>query len=440
MEEIFRAAVEAVEPGRLVRQTLERSAEGISLRGSEQSSFVRWNAIRNICLVGGGKAGRPMGEAAIGILGEKIKAGVLAVPRGKGGESGPVRFVEAGHPFPDGGSREAAEEMLRILAVAGEEDLVVALLSGGGSSMISLPADGISPADKDETSRLLMNAGADISEINTVRKLLSRVKGGRMALAAVPARVFALLLSDVPGDDPSVIASGPFSPDTTISGNALEIVARRGILAMLPNPVRSRLESGAAGNLPDAPKPGDRAFDRVSCAVVGSNRAALEAACAAAKRPGSADVRVLPGFLRGEARLCARDFVSELKRASASAPPGREIVLIAGGETAVTVRGGGKGGRCQEFALSAAIEMAGESALAVLCAGTDGIDGPTGAAGAYADGKTCARAASIGLSPAEKLENNDAYPFFAALSDLAVTGATGTNVADIAIGLVSDYR
>lgn len=436
LEELFRAAVAAVDPARLVLRALSRSPEGITLSAGEVSAVARWDSIRSVYLVGGGKAGRAMGEAAAGILGEKVVAGAIAVPRGNGGAAGIVRFVEASHPYPDEGSRESAGEMLRLLSAAEEEDLVVALLSGGGSAMICAPAAGISLANKREATRLLLQAGADIGEINAVRKHISRVKGGGMARAAHPARVFALLLSDVPGDDPSVVASGPFSPDPTAFEDVVEILVRREIHNRLPESVRARLDAGLAGTVPETPKPGDPAFDRIACAVVGSNRTALEAASAAAKREGTGSVRILPGFLRGEARECARGFVAELRKASASAPPGSAAVLIAGGESAVTVRASGKGGRCQEFALSAAIEIDGEEGVAVLCAGTDGVDGPTDAAGAFADGSTCSRAAALGLSPGGHLENNDAFPFFRALSDLLVTGPTGTNVADIAVGWV----
>ena len=288
--------MDAVEPGRLVRQALARSAGGIALSGSGASAFARWDSIRSVCLVGGGKAGRAMGEAAAGILGEKVKAGILAVPRGQGGISGAVRFLEAGHPYPDGGSVGSAEAMLRLLSEAGERDLVVALLSGGGSAMIAAPPAGIPLADKEEVTRLLLRAGADIAEINAVRKHLSRVKGGLMARAAHPERILAFLLSDVPGDDPSVIASGLFSPEPTTYGDAMEVLSRRGILAGIPGSVRAHLESGIAGNAAETPKPGDPVFSRVTCAVVGSNRSALEAAAAAAKRPGIAYVLTLPGF------------------------------------------------------------------------------------------------------------------------------------------------
>lgn len=438
LKELFLGAVAAVEPGSLVRRALALtvSGDGISLSAGGERFLAGRESVRNVYVVGGGKAGRAMAEAAAEILGDRIARGAVAVPHGKGGATGRVRLIEAGHPFPDDGSREAAEEMLSILSAAGGEDLVVALLSGGGSAMISLPPDGVTLADKEEAARLLMRSGADIADVNTVRKRISMVKGGQMARAAHPARVLTLVLSDVPGDDPSVVASGPFSPDPATHGDAMKIVSGRGILGRLPASVRARIESANAGAVPETPKPGDPLFDRVESAVVGSNRNALEAAAAlAAKRDGIAEVRILPGFLRGEARKCAAGFAAVLRKASESVPRGGVAVIIAGGETTVTVRGGGKGGRCQEFALSAAIELQGEKGVALLCAGTDGADGPTDAAGAFADGSTCGRAEAQGISPRRHLDDNDSYPFFRALSDLLFTGPTGTNVADIAVGL-----
>lgn len=440
LEKIFRVAVAAVEPGGLVRKALRRSSSGLSLEAGGVSTALGWEGLRNIYLVGGGKAGRTMGEAAREILGDRIAAGVVAVPPGGGGEEGSVRFVEAGHPFPDAGSRRGAMEILSLLSGTGEEDLVIALISGGGSAMLSAPPQGVSPADKEDVVRMMLRSGADIAELNTVRKHLSLVKGGRMAKAAHPAHVFALLLSDVPGDDPSVIASGPFSPDPTTYADAQKVLIQRRICAEIPLAARAHIESGMSGRTPETPKPGDPVFGRVACAVIGSNRYALEAAKAAAEREGAAVVRILPGFLRGEARECARAFVSELRATSVSLPVGRIAVLAAGGETTVTVHGKGRGGRNQEFALAAAIELDGEEGIAVMSGGTDGIDGPTDAAGAYIRGDTCARARAAGLVPRDHLAGNDSYPFFRVLSDLVETGPTGTNVTDIAIGAVAGVQ
>lgn len=435
LEKMFLAGVGAVEPAQLVRRALRRGAEGIALVAPGASGFVRWDAVRRIFLIGGGKGGRAMGEAAV--LEGKVAAGAIAVPRRAGGSAGCVRFIESGHPLPDGGSREAAQAMLDLLSPAGEDDLVIALISGGGSAMISAPPVGVSPADKEAVFRLMLRSGADIAEFNTVRRHLSRVKGGLLARAAHPARAWVLLLSDVPGDDPSVIASGPFSPDQTTYGEAMEVLVRRGLFEAIPDASRAYFEAGVAGAVPETPKPGDPIFERVACAVIGSNRVALEAAAAAAREDGVECVHVLPGYLRGEARECARTFVAGLRKAAEGIPPGKSVVLVAGGETTVTVRGEGSGGRNQEFALAAAIEMDGEQGMVVLSCGTDGVDGPTDAAGAFADGTTCARAAALGLSPRSCLEGNDAYPFFRALSDLVFTGPTGTNVMDIAVGIAA---
>ena len=432
---LFLAAVASVDPARLVRGALHRDADGISLSVGGARSTLPWSSVDRIILVGGGKAGRPMARAAASALEGKVAAGAIAVPKGEGGTLDAVRLIETGHPLPDEGSREAAQAMLQLVSRAGENDLVVALISGGGSAMISAPPEGVSSSDKEEVFRLLLRSGADITEFNTVRKHLSRVKGGRMAQAAHPARVWALMLSDVPGDDPSVIASGPFSPDPATFGYARKVLLERKLYDAIPDAVRAHIEAGVSGRIPETPKPGDPSLERVSLAVIGSNRVAIDTAADTARNEGVDTVRVLPGFLRGEARECARAFVEELRKAEASTPKGRSVVLIAGGETTVTVHGKGKGGRNQEFALSAAVQMEGMPGMAVLSAGTDGIDGPTDAAGAYADGTTISRAAVLGLSPLDHLDRNDAYPFLQALSDLVVTGPTGTNVTDITIGI-----
>jgi glycerate 2-kinase len=432
---LFLAAVASVDPARLVRIALRRDAGGIALSGGGASSYVRWSSVGRVLLVGGGKAGRPMAQAAASALAGEVAAGAIAVPKGEGGSLGAVRLIETGHPLPDEGSREAAQAMLDVVSRAGENDLVIALISGGGSAMISAPPEGVSSSDKEAVFRLLLRSGADITEFNTVRKHLSRAKGGRLAQAAYPARVWALMLSDVPGDDPSVIASGPFSPDPATYGDARKVLVKRKLYDVIPDAVRTHIEAGVSGRIPETPKPGDPALERVSLAVIGSNRIAIDTAADAARNKGMDTVRILPGFLRGEARECARAFVEELRRANESTSPSRAVVLIAGGETTVTVCGKGKGGRNQEFVLSAAVEMDGIPGMAVLSCGTDGVDGPTDAAGAFADGTTCSRAAALGLSPMGHLERNDAYPFFQALSDLVVTGPTGTNVTDIAIGI-----
>jgi hydroxypyruvate reductase len=436
----FRAAVDAVDPARLVASALRLEGDAVVLDAAGVRAAVPLSSLWKIHLVGAGKAGRAMGEAALAALGKRVAGGVIAVPRGADGQSGPVRFAVAGHPVPDIFSLAAAREILSILESAGKGDLVVALVSGGGSSMLSAPAAGITAEEKAETVRLLLREGADITSFNTVRKHLSEVKGGLLARAAQPATVWALLLSDVPGDDPSVIASGPFSPDPTTFGDAIGILERYGIFYAVPSAVRQHLAEGAAGALPETPKPDDPAFLGTIATLVGTNRTAMDAAAlrmARERDTGPTAIVLLPGFLHGEARECARSFCARLRNAAEALSPGHAVVMIAGGETTVNVRGDGKGGRNQEFALAAAGELAGEGEIAVLAAGTDGVDGPTDAAGAYVDGTTLARASSLGLDPGAHLSRNDAYPFFEALGDLVITGPTGTNVADLVIGLAT---
>ncbi|MHB1012524.1 MAG: glycerate kinase type-2 family protein [Desulfobacteria bacterium] len=433
----FRAAVDAVDPARLVASALRVEGDAVVLDTPDVRAAIPLSSPSKIHLVGAGKAGRAMGEAALAALGNRVAGGVIAVPRGAEGRSGPVRFAAAGHPVPDIFSFAAAREILSLLERAGKRDLVVALVSGGGSAMLSAPVAGITLEEKAETFRLLLRAGADIASFNAVRKHLSEVKGGLLARAAHPATVWALLLSDVPGDDPSVIASGPFSPDPTTFADAIGILERYGIYYAVPSAVRRHLAEGAAGSLPETPKPDDPAFLGTTSALLGANRTAIDAAAMRIARERDTvptAIVLLPGFLHGEARECARSFCARLRKAAEALSPGHAVALVAGGETTVTVRGSGKGGRNQEFALSAAVELSGEGAMAVLAAGTDGIDGPTDAAGAYADGSTVVRAASLELDPGAHLENNDAFPFFEALGDLVVTGPTGTNVADLAIG------
>jgi len=433
----FRAAVEAVDPARLVASALRVEGDAVVLDAPGVRAAMPLSSLWKIHLVGAGKAGRAMGEAALAALGKRVAGGVIAVPRGAEGQSGPVRFAVAGHPVPDIFSLAAAREILSLLERSGKGDLVVALVSGGGSAMLSAPAAGITMEEKAETFRLLLRAGADIASFNAVRKHLSEVKGGLLARAAQPATTWALLLSDVPGDDPSVIASGPFSPDPTTYADAIGVLERYGIFYAVPSPVRRRLAEGAAGALPETPKPDDPAFLGTTSALIGTNRTAMDAAAlrmARERDAGPTAIVLLPGFLRGEARECARSFCARLRKAAEALSPGHAVAMIAGGETTVNVRGSGKGGRNQEFALAAAVELAGEGAMAVLAAGTDGIDGPTDAAGAYADGTTVARGSALGLDPGAHLSRNDAYPFFEALGDLVVTGPTGTNVADLAIG------
>jgi len=347
-----------------------------------------------------------------------------------------VDLVEAGHPVPDENGVAAAGKALDLLRKAGRETLVVCLISGGGSALFVSPMEGLSLADKQQTTRILLRGGADIMELNTVRKHLSRVKAGRLAEAARPARVVSLILSDVIGDPVGFIASGPTAPDTTTWAEALDIVTRYDGAGEMPRRVMQILRSGAGGRIPDTPKQDDPLFDRVENILIGSNRIAAEAARAKALAMGYEPV-LLTTELQGEAReaagrLCRRALESQSRLASDR----RRFCLIAGGETTVTVRGKGLGGRNTEMALAFALAIAGTRGITFLSAGTDGTDGPTDAAGAIVDGRTVPDARALGLDPRAYLDDNDSYRFFEQAGGLLKTGPTGTNVMDLQIILI----
>jgi hydroxypyruvate reductase len=369
-----------------------------------------------------------MAAAAERALGDRIAGGLVVV---KDGYTVPTRRVilrEAGHPVPDARGQAAAEEIVARVRTAGAEDLVLFLVSGGGSALTPAPVAPITLAEKQETTRLLLGAGATINELNAVRKHLSLVKGGQLARAAAPARVVSLILSDVIGDPLDVIASGPTAPDPTTFADAVAVLERRGVMARVPASVRSRLEAGVRGRIEETPKPGDPVFARVTNTVIGNNALVVEGAAAEARRLGY-HVLVLTRSLEGEARDVARDLVARAR----ALPP--RTALIAGGETTVTVRGRGRGGRCQELALAAALEVRPEDAIAVLAAGTDGTDGPTDAAGGFADAGTCDRGERVGRPARAALDDNDAYAFLSAAGDLVVSGPTNTNLLDVYIVL-----
>src|SRR5512140_1240815 len=343
----FRSAVAAVDPARLVASALRVERDTVVLDAPGVRATMSLSSLWKIHLVGAGKAGRAMGEAALAALGKRVAGGMIAVPRGAEGKSGPVRFAAAGHPVPDIFSLAAAREILSLLESAGKGDLVVALVSGGGSAMLSAPVAGITMEEKAETFRLLLRSGADIASFNAVRKHLSEAKGGLLARAATPATVWALLLSDVPGDDPSVIASGPFAPDPTTFSDAIGVRERYGIFYAVPSAVRRHLAEGAAGTLPETPKPDDPAFLGTTSALLGANRTAMDVAAlwmARERNTVPTAIVLLPGFLHGEAGGGARSFCDRLRRAAEALSPGHAVVVIAGGETTVNVRGGGKGG------------------------------------------------------------------------------------------------
>ena len=389
-----------------------------------------------VLVVGAGKASGAMAAAVEEMWGDRIVDGLVAVKDGYLAPTRRVRLVEAGHPVPDERGAEAARDIRVLAEAAGADDLVLVLLSGGGSALTPAPPPPITLADKQEVTRLLLAAGATINQLNTVRKHCSLLKGGQLARAAAPARVEALLLSDVVGDPLDVIASGPTTPDPSTFDEALGILDGFGLRGAAPRSVILRLEQGVRGEIPETPMPGDPVFARVRNTVIGNNALVVDAAAAKARALGFTP-HSLTRALEGEAREIARRFVVMARSIEAGkgpvAPP---ACVIAGGETTVTVRGQGKGGRCQEFALAAALELEGTKGAVILAAGTDGTDGPGDAAGAIVDGASATRARAQGVDPGARLADNDSYPVLKASGDLVVTGPTNTNLLDLYLLLV----
>jgi hydroxypyruvate reductase len=410
---IWQAALAAGDVGPLVRQHLRPDPRH-----------------RRVVVLGCGKASGAMARAAEEVWGDRIAGGFVVVKDGYTVPLDRVELAEAGHPVPDARGLAASTRLLALAHGAGEDDLVLVLVSGGGSALTPAPAPPVTLAEKQEVTRLLLAAGATIAELNAVRKHLSRLKGGQLARAAWPAAVLTLALSDVIGDPLDVIASGPTAPDPTTYGDALDVLQARGVLGRTPGAVSARLEAGRRGEIEETPKPGDRLFSRVTNVVIGNNALVTGAAIAAAGRLGYRP-HFLTRALQGEAREVARDLVAHARRL---APP---ACLIAAGETTVTVRGPGRGGRCQELALAAALDLRPDERLTVLAAGTDGTDGPTDAAGAIVDATSVPRGAAAGADARRALDDNDAYAFLGASGDLLVTGPTNTNLLDLYLVLRS---
>jgi hydroxypyruvate reductase len=427
--QILGAAVEAADPAAAIGRALHR--DGRRLRVGARTVALAPSA--RVLVIGAGKASARMAAAVEARLGDLIAGGVVVTKYGHGAALSRVALVEAGHPLPDAAGLAGARRAAEVAASAGPDDLVLVLLSGGGSALLPLPVEGVTLEEKGEATDLLLRAGATITELNAVRKHLSRIKGGGLARLAAPAAVVALVLSDVLHNPLDVIASGPTVPDPTTFADALAAVDRHGLRDRLPGAVRAHLERGAAGRAAETPKPGDAVFARSSAVVIGDITVAMAAAAERARALGYA-TRLEAADVEGEARVVGERFGALLRDLRAGGGGGACVLM--GGETTVTVRGAGRGGRNQEFALAAAGPLDGLPQTLVAAFGTDGTDGPTDAAGAVADGTTLARARARGLDAAAALAANDAYPFFAALGDLIVTGPTGTNVNDLWVGLL----
>jgi glycerate 2-kinase len=420
------AALKAANPSVLVRKNMKRQGSKLSTRGLR----LDLDEYRRIIVVGGGKASGLMAVEAAKIIGDRLDGGFIIVPDYQKDlpRVGKVRFEKSTHPLPSEKGARAVRRMLRFVDGASRGDLVVVLVSGGGSALMPAPPKGVTVEDLRLTTDLLLKAGADIGETNCIRKHLSQIGGGRLAERVKGAEVLSLVISDVVGDDLSTIASGPTVPDPSTFADARKTLEERRIWTKVPASVRRAVLEGISRKAHETPKPGSRVFEKVNNLVIGSNADA----CAAAKvslesRGYRVDLRM---GVTGEARVVGRGLAA--LAASEVAIP---WAAVWGGETTVSVKGKGVGGRNQEAALAAAIELRGSARVVLSFFGTDGVDGPTRAAGAVADGTTVERGMRRGLSAEEYLKDNDSHSFFKALGDLIVTGPTGTNVNDVMIAV-----
>jgi glycerate 2-kinase len=425
--EVLGAALEAVDPVEAIRRVMVRDGETLRIGGVAYDL----NRYRRVLVIGGGKAGASMARAVEAILGERIVAGWVNV---KVGYTAPTRRItvhEAGHPVPDAAGVSGTQAMVDLLHGASADDLVLCLISGGGSALMTLPVEGVGLEDMQALTGSLLRCGAPIQAINTVRKHLSQIKGGQCARLAHPAAVVALILSDVVGSPLDVIASGPTVPDTTTFADAMEVIEHYRISDEVPDAIRHYLTRGAAGEVLDTPKAGDPALEHVQNVIVADNARAAQAAVDRAQARGFHTL-LLSTYVEGEAREVAKVLAALAKEIAATGRPVRRpACLVLGGETTVTVRGHGTGGRNQELALAAALGIQGMPSTMIASLATDGSDGPTTAAGGLVDGTTVERGQAAGLSALAALADNDAYPYLDGVGDLLVTGPTNTNVNDL---------
>jgi len=426
--QIWEAALDAANPATCINKTLRVHGNVLSIGDKKLTIDGR------LIVIGAGKAASRMAQVVEETLGDRITDGIVVTKYEHALPLRRIRQVEAGHPIPDAAGVGAVREMRGLLRGLKPEDIVLCLISGGGSALWPAPADGITLEQKQEVTSLLLRAGATILELNAVRKHLSALKGGQLAAWAAPARVATLIMSDVIGDPLDFIASGPTAPDTTSFPEALGIIQKYGV--GVPPAVTERLQAGAQGRIPDTPKPGDPLFRNVENLIIANNRLLVDAAAARARALGFGIV-ILGTEVQGEARDVAGFFASIAREIASTGNPGKPpVCVLAAGETTVTVRGKGLGGRNQEMALAWAMSMASRQ-IAIPCCfasvATDGSDGPTNAAGGVVDPSTAQRAVDLGLIPQQYLANNDAWNFLTATGDLIVTGPTQTNLMDLQI-------
>lgn len=450
MERIVDEALSRVNPYEMIRSTVTLDGSMLNIDTESLHDSLDLDSFERVIVIGAGKAAAPMARAVEEILGDRLTGGLVSVKRGHTDELERVRLIEAGHPVPDEESVRAGREILELAQAGDSSTLVLTLISGGGSALLEAPLDAVVGSERvaltleelQETTKLLIGSGAPIQAVNAVRKHLSAVKGGRLAGALAPAHSISLILSDVVGDDLDAIASGLTVPDRSTFNEALEVVRRFGVESRLPDRVARVLRAGTQGEIAETPKPGAEAFRLVRNVLVGTNYQALLAAASAATALGY-ETLLLSSRLTGEAREAAGFLASVIAEVRAHEQPVTPpACILAGGETTVTLRGTGKGGRNQELSLAMLAEMDRNPALfrdvAFLSVATDGTDGPTDAAGAFATPEIAERARAKGLNMQTTLAENDSYHFFDAIGELLRTGPTNTNVCDIQIALIPE--
>jgi hydroxypyruvate reductase len=428
LTQIFSAAVSAVQPAQLIAKHLRLYEEKIQL-GEE---IMPIGNIRNFFIAGAGKATAAMSAEVEKMLGYRIKDGAVAVKRGHNLPLKYIRQIEAGHPLPDDNSIVAANEIAALVKQAHRSDVIIFLLSGGASSLMTDLPYGCTLAEIHQVFDLLLKSGATIHEMNTVRKHLSEIKGGQLIRETNGAIVVTFIISDVIGNDLSIIGSGPTVPDPSTFSDAFTILEKYQLIQKISTSVVNHLENGRTKIIADTPKPGDKIFDHTRTYIIGDNNIALHAAAEQAKKLGY-ETEILTSEMQGDAEIAAKEWTAKAMAHDRN----KKYCLIAGGETTVKVKGNGKGGRAQQFALTAAMAMQNAPHISLLAGGTDGTDGPTDAAGAMVNGNTIANARSKGLEAEKYLNNNDAYTFFEKAGGLLKTGPTQTNVMDIIVTLIN---
>ncbi|MBI9074709.1 MAG: glycerate kinase [Desulfatibacillum sp.] len=430
--EIFQAGLDAANPEQAVLSALHHNEDGTLSIGDLTLDL---NYFKRIFVVGAGKAACPMARALEKAL-PYVTEGRITTKYGHVMDLDQVRVKEAGHPVPDENGMNGALEILTLLEETTEQDLVFCVISGGGSALLPIPSRGLTLAQKQAATSALLACGAPIQEMNAIRKHLSAIKGGQLARAAFPATLVTFVLSDVIGDDLDIIASGPTVPDPDTFKRCLRIIERHEMCLNFPAEVMGHLERGAAGAIPDTPKQGDPIFEKAHTLIVGSSRQSLAMAREKAQHLGY-NTMILSSMVDGEAREVAKVHAAIAKEIAGTGNPlPRPACVLSGGETTVTIKGKGKGGRNMEFALAAALAIGGMDKTLIFSAGTDGTDGPTDAAGAYCHGQTYPGALAKGLDAWAYLTKNDSYNFFKKMDELVITGPTMTNVMDLRLILI----